>query len=555
MTPATRRAAVIGTAMLVAAAGSAHAQTSRLDADGNVREDAYIRIPLSEADQRYATIDGARLKDVVREVADISLANRDDRTKYWGRIAGTRGEEMAREYVERRFRELGLTDIRDQVFDLPTQWFPAGHDIRVEAGGRTYRFDSMVPALRSNPTDGTLDLEAVWVGTGSTADFLGRDVAGKAVFIHSIPAPGSMGHSAGASWEDAIRRAQDRGAAAVVVIYGISDNFTIWQSLGRDVTIPGAFMGYEDGNTVKELIGGGETVRVSMRVDVDYRDGLKTASVFGTLPGTTDEDIYVLAHLDGYFEAALDNASGIAVMLALAEHFAARPASERRRNLVFVGTAGHHVGSPGSRWMHDNRETALADAALMINCEHVSVKQTVYWGPLDADDRHPVAAPVVGERQRPPRRPRPRRLPHLRRRGLGPHGGPGRRRDGQRRARPAVGADHPLARDQAHRPGHPRVGARGRPRGGGPRLRAHRRRRQRARPRRPAAGADDRRAVGDMATLTRLRQTLRIRSFRELHGRDTGAARTGHVWTGSGRIEQEHRVEAVLPDAVAGARG
>ena len=31
--------------------------------------------------------------------------------------------------------------------------------------------------------------------------------------------------------------------------------------------------------------------------------------------------------------------------------------------------------------MHDNRETALANAALMINCEHVSVKQTVYWGP------------------------------------------------------------------------------------------------------------------------------------------------------------------------------
>lgn len=114
MTPATRGMA-IGTAMLVigAAAGTALAQTSRLDADGNVREDAYIRIPLSDADRRYAAIDGARMKDVVREVADISLANRDDRTKYWGRIAGTRGEEMAREYVERRFRELGLTDIRN----------------------------------------------------------------------------------------------------------------------------------------------------------------------------------------------------------------------------------------------------------------------------------------------------------------------------------------------------------------------------------------------------------------------------------------------------------
>ena len=68
-------------------------------------------------------------------------------------------------------------------------------------------------------------------------------------------------------------------------------------------------------------------------------------------------------------------------MLTLAEHFAARPPSERRRSIIFIGTAGHHARSPGSRWMHDNRETALANAALMLNCEHVSVKQTIYWGP------------------------------------------------------------------------------------------------------------------------------------------------------------------------------
>ena len=147
------------------------------------------------------------------------------------------------------------------------------------------------------------------------------------------------------------------------------------------ITVPGAFLGYRDGNVVKELIGQGESVSVSMRVDVERREGLKSASVWGTLPGTSDEQIFVLAHLDGYFEAALDNASGISVMISLAEHFAARPAEERRRSLVFLGTAGHHAGSPGSRWLHDNRETALSDAVLMINCEHVSVRQTVYWGP------------------------------------------------------------------------------------------------------------------------------------------------------------------------------
>ena len=356
-------------------------QTSRLDGTGSLREDSYIRLPLLGDDQKYASIDGAHMKDLVREVTEISLANRNDETKYWGRIAGTRGEEMAREWVEAKFRELGMVDIRQQEFDLPTQWFPASSDISVEANGQTYRFESLVPALRSNPTDGLLDLEAVWVGTGSTADFRGRDVRGKAVFIHSIPAPGSMGHSAGATWEDAMRRAQDEGAAAIFVIYGISDNFAIWQSLGREITVPGAFMGYADGNVVKDLIGQGQRVRVKMQVDIDYVDGLKSASIFGTLPGTTDEEILILAHLDGYFEAALDNASGISVMIALAEYFSKIPRDQRRRNLVFVGTAGHHVGSPGSRWMHDNRETALANAVLMINCEHVSVKQTVYWGP------------------------------------------------------------------------------------------------------------------------------------------------------------------------------
>ncbi len=143
---------------------------------------------------------------------------------------------MARAWVEAKFHKLGLVDVRNQEFDLPPQWFPASYDIRVEAGGRSYSFDSLVPALRSNPTGGTLDLEAVWVGTGSTADFHGRDVAGKVVFIHSIPAPGSMGHSAGASWEGAIRRAQEQGAEAIFVIYGISDNFTIWQGLGGGIT-------------------------------------------------------------------------------------------------------------------------------------------------------------------------------------------------------------------------------------------------------------------------------------------------------------------------------
>ena len=52
---------------------------------------------------------------------------------------------------------------------------------------------------------------------------------------------------------------------------------------------------------------------------------LKTSLVWGTLPGATDETIYLIAHRDGWFDAAGDNASGVASIVALAEYYAKVP--------------------------------------------------------------------------------------------------------------------------------------------------------------------------------------------------------------------------------------
>jgi Zn-dependent M28 family amino/carboxypeptidase len=383
--------ASLGLAMALVAAGTsgvAQQPQRLLDAAGHVRDDAFIRMPLGPEDQKYADIDGARMKAIVREVSQISLKTRDDRTRYWGRIAGTSGEAMTTDWVEGRFKAAGLVNIHRQDFPLPPQWFPKEWAISFASGGGTHTFKSVLPALRSSATPAAgLDLDVVWVGTGTAADFAGRDVKGKAVLIHSIPAPGSMGHSA--TYEGAIVRAHERGAAAIGVIYGISDNFAIWQGLGAygtaerrtPVSTPGFFMGWEDGKVIRDLLGEGKPVRLSMRVAVEERPGLKSQSVVGTLPGATDEEIIVMAHMDGYFEAALDNASGLSVMMTLVDHFAKVPQSERRRAIRFIGTAGHHVGSPGARWLHDNRATTLAKTALMINCEHISVPDHKYWGP------------------------------------------------------------------------------------------------------------------------------------------------------------------------------
>ena len=347
-----------------------------LDGSGKVRDDAMLRTPLLPEDRKYADLDGRRMKQFVMEVDAISLKDRDSGNLFWGRNVGTAGHVATQDWVEGYFRKHGLQNVHRMPFDLQPVWTPKAWDISFTSGGRTFKLPSARPAARapSTPASG-LELDVVWVGGGADADYIGRDVKGRAVLVHDIPLPGDIRHTI--SLEGSVERAYQKGAAAVGIVFGISDNFAIWQSTaGR----PGFNLGYDDGMKVRELIGKGETVKVKLKLDAEMRQGLKTASVVGTLPGQTDEDITILAHMDGYFQASLDNASGLAVMMGLLEHFAKVPRAERRRSIRFIGSAGHH-GGPGARWLHDQRSTALAKTALAINLEHVAAVRTKYWGP------------------------------------------------------------------------------------------------------------------------------------------------------------------------------
>ena len=370
---------------IVASGAAVLAQQAQplLDSAGRVREDAYLpAVPLPAAERIYADIDGRRMKAFVNDIVAISRKSRDDGNKYWGRIAGTKYEEMTADLLEAKFRVLGLQDIDRPAFALPPQWFPIDWSVTASGGGKALSFKTIQPALGSPATPpGGLDVDAVWVGLGTAPDFAGREVRGKAVVIHSMLSPGQMGQSA--TMEGAFKRAADAGAAAILSIWGYYDNMAVWQGLNGGFSSPasgppGFFMGYEEGKTLRDLIAAGP-VKIAMRLQTELRPNLKSVSIYGTLPGTTDEHILVMAHMDGWFDAALDNASGLSTLLALAEHFSKVPKEKRRRNITFIGTAGHHVGSPNAIYLRDKRPDLLAKTALMINAEHTSVSQTLNW--------------------------------------------------------------------------------------------------------------------------------------------------------------------------------
>jgi len=327
------------------------------------------------------------MKALVEEIVAISLKSRDDGNRYWGRIAGTKYETMTGDLMEAKFRKLGLTDIQRPEFALPPQWVPTDWDLTATSGGKTLKFSSVLPARGSAATPvGGIEMEPVWVGLGTAGDFAGRDVRGKAVIIHAMLAPGEMGQSA--NLEGAFARAINLGAGAVIGIWGYFDNMAVWQGFRTGAInvqmasmgpIPAFWLGFEDGKKLRDL-GAEGGAKVRLRVQAEMVAGQKTASVYGTLPGRAgaDENILVMAHMDGYFEAALDNASGLAGVLALAEYFSEIPREQRRRNLIFIGTAGHHVGSPNARYLRDRKEL-LDKTALMINVEHIAVSQTLNW--------------------------------------------------------------------------------------------------------------------------------------------------------------------------------
>jgi hypothetical protein len=193
--------------------------------------------------------------------------------------------------------------------------------------------------------------------------------------VQDIPLPGDIRHTL--ALEGVLERAVEKGAAAVGIVYGISDNFAAWQPTGD---LPGFNLGYEDGMRIRDLLGRGERVTVRIRLQAEMVPGLEAASVWGTLPGASEEEVLVIAHLDGFFQAASDNGSGLAVMIGLLDYYSRIPQAERPRTIRFLGSVGHHSG-PGTSWLAENAATALANTAFAINLEHVAITRAKYWGP------------------------------------------------------------------------------------------------------------------------------------------------------------------------------
>jgi len=331
----------------------------------------FVAWPLPSTGKAYSTIDGKHLWQYVKEQSEIAEHYRDQgHPQFWGRIAGTSSDVEDVEWLTKKYQQIGLTEVHSQPVNFfYRQWAPESWEVTATAGGKTLPLTSAQPPYGAASTDGkVLDLPAVYVGLGSEADYVGRDVKGKAVFF----VRGQLGYNMGPA--DVLKRAEDHGAAAIFGSDLRGGNLNT-QSYKAATTVPTFNLGTEDAAMIRDLIAKSPAnpPHIKLRVNAKWESGQKSFLVWGTLPGATDETIYVIAHRDGWFDAAGDNASGVATLLGVAEYFAKVPQSQRRRTMIFIGTDGHHQITPGGygrEWLAANREKFFAKTALMFNAEH-----------------------------------------------------------------------------------------------------------------------------------------------------------------------------------------
>ena len=94
-------------------------------------------------------------------------------------------------YMAKEFESLGLK-VEHFPYGLPTDWRPTDFSASYKtADGKTIELQTVFPTsgTKATPPEG-ITAEAVWVGIGAGADFIGRDVKGKAVVIYSTFVPG-----------------------------------------------------------------------------------------------------------------------------------------------------------------------------------------------------------------------------------------------------------------------------------------------------------------------------------------------------------------------------
>ena len=338
---------------------------------------APAKVPAGE--EKNTELQGAAVRKHLEAITGISRADRARGEKAWGRITGFRAADETHQWVLAQFKAAGLKEPQMQTFDSTSAtWYPKNWQVRLigdakfGAGSRDVVLESAFPTSGSQLAAPIAGAPLVFVGA-VTEPLPTVDVKGKVAVQHMKPMGGAFSERTRTT--ERARALSKQGAVAILNVVEQGGNMHV-----RDFSncgVPCFNIGTSDGLFLESAMKqGGADLKVAVSLETEMRQGLKGHNTIGTVPGKrADEIVIVNAHADGWFDAAGDNGDGLAVLIALARHFA-KPENQTDRTLVFVASAGHHGGGMNgpTNFVRMNPEIGKK-TVLVLNLEHIAQYQ------------------------------------------------------------------------------------------------------------------------------------------------------------------------------------
>lgn len=356
---------------------------------------------------------------LIKAVQEMGMITFADETQYldWikgftrlpHRMTGTPEGKISAEYVRDIFLSMGMEDVKIETaksvcMDVrESSLSVAGEQINVffsngtGRGGRTGTFKVGADHMPQ---------EMIYLGDGAQEDFDGIDVAGKIVlcdiwFLTSHPTDlwdwnkeaevydpeGKIDRPLNKydiytpnNWPYNYYRALNGGAAGFVGIlhnfmdqnYYHEDYTEITEMFGNEfMSMPALWVSREGGARILEKVSKGSSIGCSFNTEVVYeeRDAL---NVSGKLPGMSDDIILVHSHHDAVCEGAVQDASGMSEVFALAKYFAGLPKEARAYTMMFGATDSHYTDYEGHAAFVEERKKHGDHIILDCCIEHIA---------------------------------------------------------------------------------------------------------------------------------------------------------------------------------------
>jgi Zn-dependent M28 family amino/carboxypeptidase len=135
---------------------------------------------------------------------------------------------------------------------------------------------------------------------------------------------------------------------------------------------PGVWVSGRDGARLAGMLAEGP-VNVRLSVETDTRPA-ESSNVLGELPGADEEIVAVGSHHDAGWGSAVEDASGVALVLAQAEYWSRVPREERPHRMLFVLHGGHMAGGAGHQAFRAAHDDELARMVLAVHLEHAALE-------------------------------------------------------------------------------------------------------------------------------------------------------------------------------------